>query len=99
MKSILEWLLFRTLDFVWGNGENVWRLFRFVILVLAAMAVYDTAYYGDDPGKFSSYWGSITKSFATFFGTLAPEEYSRLYLATITVVRLYTGWLLPIHYH
>lgn len=42
LKIILEWTLFRALDFVWDNGERAWRLYRFLFLVLVSMAVYDT---------------------------------------------------------
>ena len=87
LKIVLEWALFRALDFVWGNGENAWRLFRFLVLILVCMAAYDTARYGD-PGRIGSYWTSLTKSFAVFFGTWAPAEYSRFYLAAITCMRL-----------
>ncbi|WP_197427546.1 pentapeptide repeat-containing protein [Bradyrhizobium retamae] len=88
LTIILEWLLFRVLDFIWGNGENVWRLFRFVAIVLAAMATYDTIYHSGDPGRIGSYWTSTVKSFAIFFGTWAPEDYPHFYLAFVTVVRL-----------
>jgi hypothetical protein len=88
LEVVFEWAFFNALDFIWGNGENPWRLFRFLILILASMAVYDTVYYGGDPGKVGSYWASTTKSFAVFFGTSAPEDYSRLYLAMITCIRL-----------
>lgn len=87
IKTIFDWMVFNALDFTWGNGENVWRLFRFVVLVLAFMAVGDTIYCGD-PGKISSYWTSLTKSFAVFFGAWVPPEYPRFYLAVIICMRL-----------
>jgi Pentapeptide repeats (8 copies) len=88
LKTIFEWMVFNALDFIWGNGENVWRLFRFLILVLALMAICDTVFYGSEPGRISSYWAGAIKSFAVFFGTWAPQEYSRFYLAIITCMRL-----------
>ena len=52
------------------------------------MAVYDTVYHSTDPGQIGSYWTSIAKSFAVFFGIWAPDDYSRSYLAMIACVRL-----------
>jgi hypothetical protein len=65
--NYLEWALFRTLDFIWGNGERAWRLFRFLFLVLMLMAVYDVVSYSADPGQIGSYWRSFIKSSAVFF--------------------------------
>lgn len=88
LKAIIDWADFKILDFIWGNGENLFRLFRFVFLVLATMAVYDTVYHRGDVGRIGSYWASFTKSFAVFFGTLTPDGYSSFYLGFITCVRL-----------
>ncbi|WP_441228526.1 pentapeptide repeat-containing protein [Tardiphaga sp. 20_F10_N6_6] len=85
---ILEWMIFNILDFVWGNGESVGRLFRFLALILILMALYDTHYHGGEPEKIGSYWQSILKSFSLFFGTSTPDDYSRVYLAFITCTRL-----------
>jgi hypothetical protein len=51
------------------------------------MALNDTFAYGD-PAKVRTYFTSLIKSFAVFFGTLAPDEYGKAYLAMITCVRL-----------
>jgi len=88
LKAVLDWADFKILDFVWGNGENLFRLFRFVLLLLVIMAVYDTVCYHGEVEQLSSYWTSFTKSFAVFFGTLAPSGYSSSYLGLITCVRL-----------
>jgi hypothetical protein len=88
LQVIIEWALFGALDFIWGNGERAWRLFRFLFLVLALMAIYDAVYHGSDAGQIGSYWTSILKSFTVFFGIWAPDDYSRFYLTLITCVRL-----------
>ena len=88
LEVVFEWALFNILDFIWGNGENAWRLFRFVFLVLIAMAIFDAVQYGNDSGRISNYLFSFKKSFAVFFGTWAPDDYPRSYLALVTCTRL-----------
>jgi hypothetical protein len=86
-RAFLEWLKFKTLDFIWGNGESLFRLFRSVLIVLALMTLVDVAV-EDDPGRVRSYFVSLGKSFEIFVGTLTPDNYSKGYLALITCVRL-----------
>ena len=85
--AFLEWLKFKALDLVWGNGENLFRLARFVLIVLVLMALVDVAFDGD-PASVRSYVASFIRSFAIFFGTLTPDDYGKVYLALITCVRL-----------
>jgi Pentapeptide repeats (9 copies) len=94
--AFLEWLKFKSLDFIWGNGENLLRLVRFVLIVIVLMAVGDVAS-GGDPGRLQSYVASFIRSFAIFFGTLMPDDYGKAYLALITCLRLVTvGFFLSI---
>ncbi len=85
--AFLEWLRFKILDFIWGNGENLNRLIRSVLIVLALMTVGDAFAFGD-PGRIRSYIESFSKSFEVFFGALSPDSYWKGYLALITCVRL-----------
>jgi hypothetical protein len=79
-----------------GNGENPARLIRFVLIVLAVMALVDVVADGD-PSKVQSYFASFFRALSIFFGTLTPDDYSKAYLALITLVRLVTvGFLLSI---
>ena len=94
--AFLEWLKFKVLDFVWGNGENRFRLVRFVLIILVLMALGDVAFAGD-PARVRSYVASFIRSFAIFFGTLMPDDYGKAYLALIACVRLVTvGFFLSI---
>jgi hypothetical protein len=94
--AFLKWLKFKALDFVWGNGENLSRLIRFVLIVLVLMALVDVVVDGD-PGRVQSSFASFVRSFAIFFGTLMPDDYARYYLAFITLARLITvGFFLSI---
>jgi hypothetical protein len=85
--AFLEWLEFKALDLVWGNGENLLRLIRSVLVVLAGMTFVDAVFHGD-PSRFQTYAVSLSRSFEVFFGTLTPDDYSKGYLATVTCVRL-----------
>ena len=94
--AFLRWLKFKILDFVWGNGESLSRLGRFVLIVLVFMTLADVAFDGD-PARVRSYVASFMRSFAIFFGTLVPDGYGKAYLALITCLRLVTvGFFLSI---
>jgi hypothetical protein len=94
--AYLEWLRFKALDFIWGNGENLNRLIRFILILLVVMALIDVAMFGD-ASKIQSYYESFIRSFAIFFGTLTPDDYGKTYLALITCFRLVTvGFFLSI---
>jgi len=85
--AFLQWLKFKALDFIWGNGENLFRLVRFVLILLLLMAFGDVAVDGD-PSRVQNYVASFIRSFEIFFGTLMPDDYGKSYLALITCVRL-----------
>jgi hypothetical protein len=85
--AFLEWLKFKASDFIWGNGENLYRLIRFVLIILVLMALRDVVVDGD-PARVQNYVASFVKSFEIFFGTLTPDDYAKSYLGIITCVRL-----------
>lgn len=85
--AIFEWLGFKALDFIWGNGENLIRLIRFVLIVLCLMTIVDVALDGD-LGRVPCYFLSFIRSFEIFFGTLTPNDYAKWYLTITTCVRL-----------
>jgi hypothetical protein len=87
MLAFLRWLKFKILDLIWGNGENLSRLLRFVLIVLVLMALGDVTFHGD-PTRVRSYSDSFFRSCAIFFGALTPDDYGKLYLALITCARL-----------
>lgn len=85
--AFLEWLKFKALDLIWGNGESLLRLILSVLGVLVLMAFKDVCY-GGDPGRVQSYFVSLIKSLAVFLGTLTPDDYGKTYLSLITFIRL-----------
>jgi len=85
--AFLEWMKFKALDFIWGNGENLLRLIRSVFIFVGLMAVFDVTNYGD-PSQIRSYYAAFSRSIEIFVGALTPNEYWKGYLALITCVRL-----------
>ncbi|MEW6159831.1 MAG: pentapeptide repeat-containing protein [Verrucomicrobiota bacterium] len=87
IKMLFEWVGFKVLDWVWGNGESPLKLLRSVALILAAIALVDATRFMD-PSKLSSYWLGLLRAPQIFLGTLTPSGYPGLYLALIVAVRL-----------
>jgi len=85
--GFFQWLWFRILDFIWGNGESSYKLFRTGFLFWCLFTIYDVTYFGD-LDTISSY----TKSFLTmpeiFFGVTIPTQYPKWILSSIVMIRL-----------
>jgi hypothetical protein len=86
-KSFLEWVGFKVLDFIWGNGESILKLLRFVVVAILAMAIMDVIYFGD-ADSVRAYLDALVTAPAIFFGVVSPPGYSTLYLTLILAVRL-----------
>jgi hypothetical protein len=87
LKTFFEWIGFRALDFVWGNGESAIKLARAVLVVFGIMTLVDVVKF-KDPLALGSYGHSLLQMPQVFLGTLSPNYYSAGYLAGITFVRL-----------
>nr|WP_321255909.1 pentapeptide repeat-containing protein [uncultured Pseudodesulfovibrio sp.] len=83
----LRYLEFKFLDFVWGNGESLYKLFRATALILLFIAIKD-AFVRHDPLDLRSYWTAVSASPQLFLGTILPKEYSTGYLSFIHFTRL-----------
>jgi hypothetical protein len=86
--KFFEWLNFKVLDFVWGNGENPYKLTRFVILLLIGMALIDVFLGSQDTTKVTTYSNAILKMPEVFLGVTSPKYYQSWYLAVIFFMRL-----------
>ena len=40
-EQFYKWLKVSALDFLWGNGESLWRLIRFNLIIFAILTLYD----------------------------------------------------------
>ena len=88
-KAFAEWVEFKTLDFIWGNGESTIKLIRSTVTVLLIMTVIDVIAFRNTQ-LLSSYVNSLFESPQIFLGTLTPSIYPKSYLTTILFVRLVT---------
>ena len=82
IETLVSWLNFKVWDFVWGNGESLWKLGRAVagaLLIMALVNVRLTA---------TGYAESLWHAPAVFFGIKNPAEYPDIYLASIIALRL-----------
>lgn len=82
-----EWVEFKFLDLIWGNGESTWKLFRAVLVVLILIAGFHAYFYGD-PNSIKSYVEALIISPQVLLGVVKPEGYTSLYLTAIYLVRL-----------
>ncbi len=87
LLQLLRWLKFKSLEYIWGNGESVAKLLRAVLVALVVICIYDTTTFGQ-PMEVSSYWFSARMSLPIFFGVDIPEHYPTSAETVIFLVRL-----------
>jgi hypothetical protein len=87
LKVFGEWVQFKILDFIWGNGESTWKLCRAVIVVLLIITAIHAMNF-DDPRLIKSYGDALLYSPQVFLGIVFPSEYPTLYLTAILLIRL-----------
>lgn len=86
LRVLVEWLTFSFLDFYWGNGESIWKLLRFLILVLVAISISDVLLLGE-PTTLHSYLAGGSRSCEVFFGIIKPNIYNGVVLSLIALLR------------
>lgn len=87
IKSLLDWIAFKLLDWIWGNGESAWKLLRAVVILLFFIALRDV-FISRDPSQLVSYFAAAKEAPQIFLGTISSPNYSPGYLATIVLCRL-----------
>ena len=87
LKVFGEWLEFKVLDSIWGNGESTWKLFRAVLVIILLITGINTFFYGE-PDSINSYLKSLILSPQILLGVLKPAGYPSLYLTSIFLIRL-----------
>jgi hypothetical protein len=87
VRAFAEWLEFKVLDAVWGNGESTWKLIRAAVVILIGMSLVDVFSFRD-PNRIDSYGKALLDSPQMFFGTSPPSHYHGGYLTAILIVRL-----------
>ena len=82
-----EWIEFKVLDMIWGNGESAWKLFRALLIVLVGIAAFDVFKYGN-ANLVSNYLDSLALSPQMLLGVVKPTHYPPSYLTFLFVTRL-----------
>jgi hypothetical protein len=84
-----KWLEFRFLDFIWGNGESIYKLARTIFLAILAISIYDVSLKNTILGASAlDYIQSIPNSTGIFLGINIPSNYPVWASATIVAGRL-----------
>lgn len=87
IKPFLEWLEFKLLDLIWGNGESALKLIRFSIVIMLIITFVDVFKFGN-PDQFSSYVNVFLKSPQILLGVELPNYKETWYVTTILFIRL-----------
>ncbi|KMQ61668.1 hypothetical protein ACM46_16265 [Chryseobacterium angstadtii] len=83
IEQFWKWTKVSILDFIWGNGESLWRLIRFNLIIFALLTVYDI------------FEKNNTNAFAIFkvFTIEIPGNYFGLKLKNNNYFEYYDDWL------
>ncbi|MBD2312971.1 pentapeptide repeat-containing protein [Desertifilum sp. FACHB-1129] len=87
VKAFMQWVQFKLLDLIWGNGESLWKLVRAILIIFVLMTLSDVFVFKDYQ-RIDSYIQSVFKAPQIFFGTLSPSNYPSSYLTVILFIRL-----------
>lgn len=87
IKQFIKWLEFKTLDFIWGNGENTWKLLRTIVVIHLAISIYDN-YCFKNAWDLKGYLDSLIASPGIFFGLNMPSNYPVWVSSLIAASRL-----------
>lgn len=83
LKMFFDWFSHKFLDYIWGNGESGWKMIRTLLVILFAITLIDVFMFSTQCNLLDS----LIRSPSIFFGTVIPE-YPKLYITTITIIRL-----------
>jgi len=85
IKQFIRWIDFRVLDFIWGNGESIFKLLRTILLAIIVIAIYDAISYAN-PMNVADYWQSLQSAPGVFLGAVS-KSYPSWILSTIAAAR------------
>lgn len=83
-KMFFEWFEFKTLDVIWGNGENLWKLSKLILFIFFFMFLFDKLIFGKIP-----YVRTLLNEPQIFFGVTSSVDYPGWYLTTIRITQLF----------
>lgn len=87
VPQFFKWLEFRALDAIWGNGENMLKLLRTILVVHLLIAVYETFQFGN-AWDLRDYLVNLAISPGVFFGIATPHPHPIWFSSIIAATRL-----------
>ena len=93
LKAFADWLSFKFLDFLWGNGEEVLNLIRSIAICLGLIALVDVLWFRD-ASLVASYANALADAPKVFLGTLTPAGHGANLISVIVFARLISVGLL-----
>ncbi|MGL6014244.1 MAG: pentapeptide repeat-containing protein [Shewanella oncorhynchi] len=87
IEIFIEWIDFKVLDYIWGNGESTLKLFRTVLIALLAISICHS-YVNGKSNNLNYYFESFVLSPQILLGVLSPIGYSSLFITVIVLFRL-----------
>lgn len=87
IRVFYEWVQFKILDFVWGNGESIYKIARAIFVILIGISIYDVFKFRDID-LFSSYWDAFLFSPQVLLGVNKVPYFTGGWLALLYFVRL-----------
>ena len=82
VTTFFEWLAFKTLDFLWGNGESPLKLVRAIAFALLVIAGIEADIVRE------SYWHAALETLQVLIGAISPATYARGCAISVLCVRL-----------
>jgi hypothetical protein len=82
VQLFFEWLRFRSLDLLWGNGESALKFARAVLVALILIAIFEAE------AARQPYWHSVLETGQVFIGAVSSSSYPRTCLSSLLLVRL-----------
>lgn len=86
VRMFFSWSNFIFLDFFWGNGESLTKLFRSLIIFTAIIAIIDVMTLGHER-QTSDYLNALSRAVQILLGTSVPGEFPGEFVAAIALVR------------
>lgn len=87
LKQFLEWVEFKVLDLIWGNGESALKLFRFSLFVMISITLVDVLN-SVNSNKVSEYVDIFFRSPQVLLGIEKPSFDQSWYATLILFIRL-----------
>jgi len=87
LRQFVDWLRFKGLDLLWGNGESASKLLMSMLTFLCVMAILATILFKDWT-DWRCYWQAIVEAPQVFLGATPPQPYWRGFISVHIFARL-----------